>query len=299
MEIPAQIRNLYRHWEQHVSSPGFSKAEPELPEKLEYFVHERISIWKKKTRLEPRPYTADPILREYRFCNIFREFDKQTMEFHALLNPLRDDFPLWLLNMFYCRMVAHPETIKQAGLLSFDEIENEKFYERLVSLPRPKFGVLYVFPISMILKSKTPDRETFIAFYLPKVMKTITEEISSWNRISVCEGIEKILPLFGYNLHFLWTEVLIDTAYQFPHLVDLYKQFPIGPGARPTFEKLAPGKDASVLVSELSSLYFPVGLTVQGKELRLSAENWEGIGCEYRKYCNLLSGKGRRRIYAP
>jgi hypothetical protein len=34
-----------------------------------------------------------------------------------------------------------------------------------------------------------------------------------------------------------------------------------------------------------------------GKELPLSSENWEGIGCEFRKYTNLLIGKGRKRYF--
>lgn len=38
-------------------------------------------------------------------------------------------------------------------------------------------------------------------------------------------------------------------------------------------------------------------LTYKGSNVFLSAENWEGIGCEFRKYTNLINGNGRKRIY--
>ena len=302
MEIPPHIKNLYRHWGSYiiprVSVPLSAVIKNEsLNKEIEWFIHERISIWKKKISGAPPPYTNDAILSQYRFCNIFRECDKQTIEFHTLLNPLRDNFPLWLLNMFYCRMVARTETIHNVGLLSFDEKSNKELYKKLMSAPRPRFGTPYVFPISVLLRSETPTRELFITNYLPKIIPAIAEEIATWHEVSVYEGVRRILPLFGYNLSFLWTEVLIDVAYQFPERINLFGRFPVGPGALPTFKKIHPTQDPSVLAQELSTLDVDVGLTFERIPLRLSAENWEGIGCEFRKYTNLKAGKGRKRIY--
>lgn len=305
MEIPTKLKKLYRHWDFHTLSenkPIRSKQifkDIKLFNNISWFIKERMDIWKKKISGKVPPFTKDPVLSKYRFCNIFREFDKQTIEFHALLNPLRDNFSLWLLNMFYCRMVARPETIKSVGLLSFDTKQNEKLYKKLNNVPRPRFGTPYVFPISAILKSKTPTRELFISMYLSTIIKSIAEEISGWNKMSVYDGVNKVIPIFGFNLFFLWTEVLIDVAYQFPQHIDLFKRFPIGPGSISTLNKIDARKDPSILVQELSSLNFDLGLTFNGEPLRLSAENWEGVGCEYRKYTNLKAGDGRKRLYKP
>lgn len=270
----------------------------ELLGELEWFINERLEIWKRKTAGEGAPYTHDAILSQYRFCNIFREFDRQTIEFHALLNPLRDNFPLWLLNMFYCRMVARPDTIRAVGLLSFDATHNEQLYKQLITLPRPRYGTPYVFPISVIQKSKTPTRELFITEYLPLITRTIAKEIETWERVSVYEGVKKVIPLFGFNLNFLWTEVLIDVAYQFPHYINLFERFPVGPGALPTLTRIDAEKDPSELVRELAHINIDTHITINGKPLRLSAENWEGVACEFRKYTNLSAGKGRKRIYS-
>lgn len=304
MEIPSNLKNIYRHWNFHVDASTLAKSDlpfkdQKLFQEISWFIKERNGIWKAKVAGGAPPYTKDLILSTYRFCNIFREFDRQTIEFHTLLNPLRDDFSLWLLNMFYCRMVARTETIKAVGLLSFDCKENRKLYERLINSSRPRFGTPYVFPISTIQKSSTPTRETFIAEYLPSIIKVVADEISQWNRKSVYDGVECIVPLFRYNLRFLWTETLIDVAYQFPQYIDLFGRFPIGPGSLPTMEKINSKEDPSLLVTDLSSLLIDTSLTFNGKPLRLSAENWEGIGCEFRKYTNLKSGKGRKRIYRP
>ena len=304
MEIPPKIKNLYKHWKYHTgigSAIAFCDVfeDKKIFKEISWFIDERIKIWKNKISGKSFPYTKNSVLSKYRFCNIFREFDKQTIEFHTLLNPLRNNFPLWLLNMFYCRMVARPQTIRTIGLLSFDAIKNQNLYKKLINLPSPRFGTPYVFPISAIQKSKTPTRELFISEYLPTIIKSVAEEIGMWNKKSVYDGVQKIIPIFGYNLYFLWTEILIDVAYQYPQYIDLFERFPIGPGSTPTLKKINANKDLSLLVKDLSLLKLNTGLTFYGKPLRLSAENWEGIGCEYRKYTNLKAGKGRKRLFKP
>lgn len=302
MELPGNIKSLYRHWAYHAETPSEvvhanDFPHPEILTDIEWLIHERMRIWKQKISCAPRPWTQDPILDTYKFCNIFREFDRQTIEFHALLKPLCDDFPLWLLNIFYCRMVARPETILHTGLLSYEKSENNDLYKKLMASPRPRFGTPYVFPISTIQKSATPTRELFIAKHLPQVMTLVAKEVASWSKKSVYDGAQTVLPLFGYNLSFLWTEVLIDVAYQYPELIDLFARFPIGPGSAPTMSRIDSVTDPSLLVQKLSLLNIDTGLTYEGKPIRLSAENWEGIGCEYRKYTNLKAGHGRKRLY--
>lgn len=304
MEIPKHIQDLYRHLEQHTHEPSEKKrvsevfSNQELVKEVSWFIHERVSIWEKKASGEEEPFTDDPILQTYRFCNIFRELDKQTIIFHTLLNPLRNNFPLWLLNMFYCRMVARPETIHHTGLLSFDEKENNEVYKKLLASPRPRYGTPYIFPVSTIMKSDTPTRELFITKHLPSVMGKIAKEILTWDKASVYDGVEKILPLFSFNHSFLWTEVLIDVAYQYPEHIDLYAKFPIGPGSLPTMKRINGAEDGSELAEKLAKLAITTSLTVHNKPLFLSAENWEGIGCEFRKYTSLKNGKGRKRIYS-
>lgn len=304
MELPDHLKSIYRHWEKHLiddsstGSPVSYFTDPALYENMAIFIKERISMWERKQH-NLLPYTLDPILSRYRFCNIFREFDKQTITFHTLLNPLHDDFPLWLMNMFMCRMIARPETIEHIGFLSFNPNDNRSWLDRHIALPAPRYGNAYVFPISTIQRSGTPTREAFLARHLPAVMPMIAKEIESWRERSVYDGVQSILPLFGFNHHFLWTEVLIDVAYQFPECINLFARFPIGPGSAPTMHRIDPNVDPSLLVAQLAQGFIDLNLTIGNTPLRLSAENWEGIGCEFRKYTNLSAGHGRKRLYTP
>jgi len=307
MELPRHIRELYRHWDRHVgnsrsvasdaASNHLTISEYPVIQNVCDFAHERIEIWKKKVSGSLPPFTDDTILQKYRFCNVFREFDKQTIAIHSMLNLMRNDFALWLLNMFYCRMVARPETIETVGLLSFNPIQNRSLYDRLMASARPRYGTPYVFPVSTIMKSVTPTRELFICEHLPSIMRSVADEIESWESMSVVDGVKKILPTFKFNLEFLWTEVLIDVAYQFPDRINLFGRFPIGPGSMPTMRLIDARSKPIDVAMRLASIPFDSGITIDSAPLRLSTENWEGIGCEFRKYTNLKNGKGRKRIY--
>ena len=67
-----------------------------LPENIEgdqeafdafwYWINERHQIYLRK-QADPKgwPWTSDPILQEYRFCNVFRELDTVTMAFRKMI----------------------------------------------------------------------------------------------------------------------------------------------------------------------------------------------------------------------
>jgi len=302
MEIPAKLKALYKHWSYHAGyKTKFSNEkfkEQKLLDGIESFATERMLIWQRRQKGVEPPYTKDPILQKYRFCNIYRELDRQTIEIHTMLKHVKD-FNLWLLNILFSRFICNPETIRKIGLLSFNKFNDEKVYERLVNLKCPKYGSAYVFPISIIQSSDYPTREKFFCMYLPKVIHKVGEEMRKFKRISVIDALDKILPVFGFNFRFHWTEVLIDTAYQYPKLIDLYKEFPIGPGAVSTMKKIDPNADPVKTCKQLVNIKLPrfSYLTYKGKNVYLSAENWEGIGCEFRKYTNLSKGKGRVRRF--
>lgn len=45
------------------------------------FATERHSIWLRRARGDAWPWTSDPILRDFRFCNVYRELDRNTIWF--------------------------------------------------------------------------------------------------------------------------------------------------------------------------------------------------------------------------
>lgn len=302
MEIPNDLKRLYKHWQWHTQRPSNNidvHLNQSILDKIYPFMSERMSIWNKRQAAITPPYTSDPVLSKFRFCNIYRELDKQTIELHSLLKKFEDDFDIWLLNALFCRMLCSTVTLSKVGFLNYDPINNKQVIDRLLALPRPKYGVAYIFPISLIGKAGYENRENFFSDYLPQKSKSCANVIRNFDKKSVVEALENILPTFGLNFRFHWTEVLIDVAYQYPQYIDLFKSFPIGPGSLPTMLRLSttisPEDVCLHLITEEVKA-FPY-LTYEGAGVWLSAESWEGIGCEFRKYTNLSSGSGRRRLF--
>ena len=79
------------------------------------FIHARHAIWEKRERGLPPPWTADPVLSQYRFCNVYRNLDKQTRLIHSRwLLPRREDPDVWFA-MVVARLVNWWPSLEAVG----------------------------------------------------------------------------------------------------------------------------------------------------------------------------------------
>lgn len=79
------------------------------------FIHERHQIYVKRRLGQPWPWTKDPILRDYKFCNIYREHDKTTIWIRKhWREPYADHPHLWLA-MALARQVNWPPALQEIG----------------------------------------------------------------------------------------------------------------------------------------------------------------------------------------
>ena len=64
--------------------------------KLLYWMEERQRIYLHRRDGDPWPWTKDPILQRYRFCNTYREQDRETVWLREnWLKPYADHINLW------------------------------------------------------------------------------------------------------------------------------------------------------------------------------------------------------------
>lgn len=82
---------------------------------LLYWVREREAIRRKREAGRPAPWTRDPILQTYRFCNVHRADDRvsrwlRANVLSAVTTPM--DLPSFILFSALCRWVNWPPTIK-------------------------------------------------------------------------------------------------------------------------------------------------------------------------------------------
>ena len=82
---------------------------------LYFWIAEREHIRNRKELGLPRPWTTDPILHEYRFCNVHRDDDTVTRWIHDnWLYPHMFDSNVQYA-MIIARMVNHPDTLHELG----------------------------------------------------------------------------------------------------------------------------------------------------------------------------------------
>jgi len=74
------------------------------------FATERHGIYRRKQRGERWPWTDDPIMREYRFTNVFRELDRVTIWFRQNVRERLRAQPECLLATVLFRWFNRPET---------------------------------------------------------------------------------------------------------------------------------------------------------------------------------------------
>jgi hypothetical protein len=79
------------------------------------WITERHRIFLKKTAGQPPPWTDDPVLRNFSFCNVFRELDKVTIWIRKnWREPYADNENLWIA-MCLARQINWPDTLAEIG----------------------------------------------------------------------------------------------------------------------------------------------------------------------------------------
>jgi hypothetical protein len=80
---------------------------------LWYWMTVRHNIYVRRKLGAPKPWTSDPILQQYRFCNVFRELDTVTI---WVRENIRERFAtskyLWFM-LAIARYINHPPTLKE------------------------------------------------------------------------------------------------------------------------------------------------------------------------------------------
>lgn len=294
--------DIYRHRDKYTSWSLIHPIDNNFPLNKEIlsdfrdYARERMTIWNLKNTWKCNPRTEDKILQKYKFCNVYRELDKQTIYIHSKLLHLRNNFELRLLNIMIARFIWRIETLEIIWVYTS---KSTKYENTLRLISWTKYGDAYLFPPQVPLKLWYKDRVDFIFKFLPKISKKLSKLISTFKNENIHNWVKKITNLIWVGLTFHFTEILIDVAYQYPELIDLNWKFPVWPWSKPTMKSL--NNKANIEEICLEIVYtqpkdFPY-LEIYGKKIMITTEWIEWLGCEFRKYTNLKNWKGKSRIY--
>jgi hypothetical protein len=84
------------------------------------WMRERHSIYTKRAAGKPKPWTKDPILQQYRFCNVYRELDTVTQWINDNWRITGINDPHLWFSMVVARLVNRPDTLDELTYNMFD-----------------------------------------------------------------------------------------------------------------------------------------------------------------------------------
>ena len=279
---------------------------------LLYFIWEREAIRVARENGHPAPWTADPVLRKYKFTNIRRRDDRGSQwVIKHLIQPNRNRLDLWF-TLLVARLVNWPPTLQaliQTGVLpcspeEFDAAQFESVLEALRATGVKVYSGAY-----MLYPTKNPgiNKARTVAKYIIGSAIEHADDISAslWNNeggMSIERFVAELSKCFGIST-FIAGQVAADLTYTGMDVEDFLTYAPIGPGSsrglnyllgKPPFATWGQ-KDFN---SQLRNIYAEVFDQLEIVDLTL--HDVQNCMCEYSKYCRTVLGEGKpKNTYIP
>jgi hypothetical protein len=290
------------YWE-----PKNAAAVEERIEAFFTYARERYRIMVAKNVGMEKPWTKDPILQKYRFCNIFREDDKVTVWFRDnVRNPMRDDpnvvFACVLFRMINC--IPTGEVLLKHDLFkAWDEKKARKVCGNL----KPLVGAAY-----MITTPVGLDKLDGIMEVVRPVSDNLFKVSAAVSLAPTMKSLVEYLSTFHYIGPFRAYEMACDLQYtDWFHPTDTMTWANTGPGAARGIDRIINGRlcdlfhnrksDQELLVNVMRELLFRAGQVSYwpGHWPRWDLRTVEHTLCEFDKYQRALTGDGKPKQNYP
>lgn len=263
------------------------------------FVIERHRIYERRAAGKPAPWTKDKILRQYRFCNVYRELDRVTMWIAKnWRDPFKHHEDLWFA-MVVARLINRPETLEH---LSLPGRWNRKQFLRVMHALQDSgqktFGSAYIVSTG----GKAMNKAEYLAQFVLDPMWEQRAKLRPTTRDTLRSYHERLMGQIGMG-SFMAAQVVADLKYAAPlwDAKDYWSFAASGPGSRrgmwyvmghnPREMNRWKEHEWREALSELSELVRPCA-----KEAglpRIHAQDLQNCLCEYHKYRRTQLGTGR------
>ena len=267
---------------------------------------ENIRLQKEVSNFPP-PWTVDPILQQYKFCQVFREEDRTTRWFKEhIREPMREDDDVLMATVIF-RWFNYIPTGRT--LIKHDLLKNWNREKAIEEIKKQDKWVTGAF----IVKSPNGmDKATGVAECISHMwerkdymIKKLVERRD--NNESSLEYCWKLLREYPYMGPFMAYEVVTDLrfTYLLQGAEDKYTWANAGPGAMRGLNRLT-GRPLDFCQrshdwnSEMVALYeialekLPTNITFRN-DLPYEMREIESGLCEFDKYSRIYKGEGRTR----
>lgn len=266
------------------------------------FIRERHAIWQRRQAGLPKPWTQDPILQSYRFCNVYRELDTVTQWIRVnWREPNTNDPHVWFA-MALARLVNWPPTLGKIDIgterVNWNPKQFVSVIESLVADRQKAFTGAYMIPAGSSKISK--------AQYLADEVLTPMWEARgyAYQYTTSLAAFHKYMMSFNGMGSFLAGQVVCDTKYTrlLDTSLDWWHFACPGPGSQRGLNRVMsrpvnqPWEKSEWFIT-LQGLKAAIGPLVQieSKMPPIHAQDLQNCLCEFDKYERVRLEEGKPR----
>ena len=265
-----------------------------------YWINERHKIYLKKSQGMNPPWTEDPILREYKFTNVFRQLDFVTRRMNQLIdfpsyssNP--EPYMDYVFDVIVFRMFNHPETYIH---WIYNDRNMTKFRKAL-KLAKKNGNQIFTGAYIITNNGKKDDKIDLVIDALKKIKPRVGELIIHGD--TTLQGMHEIVMTFPMCGPFVAYEIITDFRHTlFSHASDIYTWANAGPGAFRGLNRIH-GRELKKRISqkqaceEMHWLMEKMNYYKEWWVPDLEMRDIEHSLCEFDKYMRVKNKEGRPR----
>jgi len=274
------------------------KTLPHAQERFIYWIGQREQVRKAQEEGEPKPWTGDPILQSYRFCNVRRMDDKVSQWLYENWYHPNYNHPNMLMNVVLARLINNPVTLEHVG---FRKTWNQVSILGALKGWRDKGNKVFNGAYIVSTNGLTGDKLDVLFKHLlqPLYLGTPKLDTSSMER-----SVKTLTGYWGLST-FLGGQIVADLRWAIEGTwADRLVWAAIGPGSRRGMNRfLDRPVDCGMSQIEFNT-WLPRAIGLVKRHLPSIAQRLEAIDvqncfCEFDKYERCLWGEGTPKQRYP
>jgi hypothetical protein len=259
------------------------------------FVEEREAIRIKKAAGLPRPWSADPIFQEYKFCNVHREDDRTTQWIRAnWRNPNIKDPDMWFAMVIARRALNWPGSMEALG---YPVPWDPKWFLHVMDTRAAAGLKCYDTAYQLLVQGQKGDKARNMVNLIFNPLWEAREQIRPRVHDTLRSFFDR-LSAFKYMGSFYTGQVVADVKYAQLMTAPDWTTFAVpGPGSERGLNRVfgmpkdCPWREDN-WQRRLVDLH---GMT----KTSMHAQDLQNCLCEFDKYERIRLGEGRVRPYHP